>query len=659
MPPERKRRAQSFFGLHFDFHADDRAGIGAGLTEAAIDAVLARVRPDYVQCDCKGHWGLASYPTRVGTPAPGLAGDPLRTWRAATARRGVALYVHYSGLFDKIACSRGPGWARTRPDGTLDTENASTIGPYARDLLVPQLDEVIKWYAVDGIWVDGDNWAAYSDCSDEGLAAFARASGIQLTRDRVPQAPGDPHWFVFMEFWRERFREYVRGYVTELHRRHPGVQITSNHACSAIMPEAPAIDLDYLSADYYHKNSVNIARLEARVLAGQGRPWDLMPWGHSGPPLGEEGAHSTKSAVQVQQEAAHVIAQGGGIQCYFPQKPDGSLALWQAGLMERLARFCRLRERHCFRSRTVPQVALLHSTFDYYRRTGALFMGVDRFGHWYGELLRVHGALAALLDNQLSVDVLVEKRLEPRLAEYPVVVLPECRFIDPEFRRSLLRHVRAGAALLCLGPDSAAHFADELRLRGLGAPEPAERWLEYGGHLAGLTTNVQAAPLDEGEAPLGRLFAQNDPVGDASAAASVVPCGAGAIAAIHFDLAEPYVHARTAVLRDFTGAAVRRLFPEPLVEVQGSHAVDVVTRRTGEVLRVHLLSTAGPHADPQIHAFDELPPLGPLTVSIRLPSAPARVSLDPQGDELPFVYGAGRLTVTVPRLTVHAIVSVD
>ena len=124
MPPERKRRAQSFFGLHFDFHADDRAGIGAGLTEAAIDAVLARVRPDYVQCDCKGHWGLASYPTRVGTPAPGLAGDPLRTWRDATARRGVALYVHYSGLFDKIACSRGSGWARTRPDGTLDTENA-------------------------------------------------------------------------------------------------------------------------------------------------------------------------------------------------------------------------------------------------------------------------------------------------------------------------------------------------------------------------------------------------------------------------------------------------------------------------------------------------------------------------------------------------------
>ena len=107
------------------------------------------------------------------------------------------------------------------------------------------------------------------------------------------------------------------------------------------------------------------------------------------------------------------------------------------------------------------------------------------------------------------------------------------------------------------------------------------------------------------------------------------------------------------MLRDFTGAVVRRLFPEPLVEVQGSHAVDVVARRMGGVLKVHLLSTAGPHGDPQIDAFDELPPLGPLTVSIRLPSAPARVSLDPQGDELPFAYGAGRLTVTVPRLIGH------
>ena len=114
-------------------------------------------------------------------------------------------------------------------------------------------------------------------------------------------------------------------------------------------------------------------------------------------------------------------------------------------------------------------------------------------------------------------------------------------------------------------------------------------------------------------------------------------------------MAEPYLRARTAVLRDFAGAVARRLFPEPLVEMQGSRAVDVVARRLGGVLKVHLLSTAGAHADPQIHTFDELPTLGPLTVSIRLPEEPAGVTLEPEGGELPAAYDAGRVTVTVPK----------
>lgn len=28
--------------------------------------MLREVKPDYVQCDCKGHPGVAGYPTKVG-----------------------------------------------------------------------------------------------------------------------------------------------------------------------------------------------------------------------------------------------------------------------------------------------------------------------------------------------------------------------------------------------------------------------------------------------------------------------------------------------------------------------------------------------------------------------------------------------------------------
>lgn len=96
--------ADEFFGLHFDFHARpiDR-GIGQHTTRAMIEAIIDAARPDFTQIDCKGHFGIASYPTHVGYPAPEIVGDPLRMWREVTAERGVALYMHFSGVADDEA----------------------------------------------------------------------------------------------------------------------------------------------------------------------------------------------------------------------------------------------------------------------------------------------------------------------------------------------------------------------------------------------------------------------------------------------------------------------------------------------------------------------------------------------------------------------------
>jgi hypothetical protein len=99
-PPERLKRADSFLGIHFDFHAGpDCTEIGKNTTPEMIENIIRLVQPDYLQIDCKGHRGLSSYPTRVGIQAPGFVGDPLRLWRQVTAERGVSLYVHYSGVW--------------------------------------------------------------------------------------------------------------------------------------------------------------------------------------------------------------------------------------------------------------------------------------------------------------------------------------------------------------------------------------------------------------------------------------------------------------------------------------------------------------------------------------------------------------------------------
>ena len=170
-----------FFGMHFDFHANSSDGqIGRNLSEQSLDSLLTAIKPDFIQIDCKGHPGVASYPSKVAnaTTAPNFARDPLAFYRAVTRKHGVGLYVHYSGIFDEAALKKHPNWGVVKADGSLDKAYTSVYGPYADSLLIPQLKEVAD-YGVDGVWIDGDCWATVPDYSPAALARFQAETGIQ------------------------------------------------------------------------------------------------------------------------------------------------------------------------------------------------------------------------------------------------------------------------------------------------------------------------------------------------------------------------------------------------------------------------------------------------------------------------------------------------
>ena len=59
-----KKRKDCFFGLHFDFHAQPKYGTqGVNLKEEDIRELCRIIKPDFIQIDCKGHPGWASYPS--------------------------------------------------------------------------------------------------------------------------------------------------------------------------------------------------------------------------------------------------------------------------------------------------------------------------------------------------------------------------------------------------------------------------------------------------------------------------------------------------------------------------------------------------------------------------------------------------------------------
>ena len=78
-------RKNGFLGVHFDFHASrDNRHIGKSFTEKTVQDVIDMLHPDYIQCDTKGAYGIASYPTRLENRAPEIDKDILKIWRKVT-----------------------------------------------------------------------------------------------------------------------------------------------------------------------------------------------------------------------------------------------------------------------------------------------------------------------------------------------------------------------------------------------------------------------------------------------------------------------------------------------------------------------------------------------------------------------------------------------
>ncbi len=448
--PPRMRRADAFLGIHFDFHAGkDCVQVGQRTTPEMVELVIDKVHPDYIQIDCKGHAGYSSYPTKVGNPAPGFVGDPLRIWRDATGRRGVSLFMHYSGVWDSRAVEVHPEWAAVDGGGKPNDKATSVFGPYVDTLMIPQLRELAGDYGVDGVWVDGDCWATTPDYGEKAVGEFCKQTGAQS----APRKAGEPYWNEWLDFNREGFRRYVRHYVDELKASHPDFQVISNWAFSDHMPEAVSANVAGLSGDFSPDDSVNSARFAGRCLENQGVPWDLMSWSFS------RKTGKQKPAVQLMQEAAIVLAMGGGYQAYFKQDRDGALRNpAEMDVMAEVARFCRARQAFCPHSVSVPQIALLYSTAGHYRHSSSLF-------HWSGSrgVTVLRQALAPILQNHYGVQVVSEHHLKGKMSEWPLIVVPGWEYLEPDFRDQLAAYAASGGRLLLIGAGPAKLFEAELK----------------------------------------------------------------------------------------------------------------------------------------------------------------------------------------------------
>lgn len=645
--PERLRRSESFFGLHFDFHAratDEQ--VGETLTEAMLDSLLTIVQPDYIQVDCKGHPGIASYASKVSATVGSFEKDPLNLIREVTARHGVALYVHYSGVIDRYIADKHPEWASLSAEGQPnDRGGLSTYSPYVDQILIPQMKELSEVYDLDGAWIDGECWGLQPDYSEHMRQAW------QTEHDGTLPKPEDENYQAFLEFNRQGFLKYLQHYLDEVHAFDPAFQMTSNWSYSSFMPEPVNTPVDYLSGDLTPSNAVYRASFESRCLAPQGKPWDIMAWSFA---WGRELGNSTKTALQLQQEAAQVLSMGGGFQVYFKQNRDASFQPWTFSIMDEVAEFCREREEFTHKAQPVPQIALLYSN------AGYKHISPNVYSPWSGELNPLQGILYALLDGQHSVEILRENHLSGKMEQYPLIVVPEWEYLEPAFRDELVNYTQKGGKLLVIGAQAVKLFEDELAVDFDGEVIDQQRQLGYKGHLAGLRTHFQLVKARSNTETLGQLYTlMDDRFPDDHTFASVNKLGEGMIGAVYADLGNVYNERKTTVYRDFLQGIVSRLFPDQMVEVGGSQKVQVAVNEKDDQLLINLVNTSGDHANEKVYVYDEIPKIGPLQVSARIKKKPAKVTLQPESQPVDFSYEDGVLHFQVPELYVHTIAIIE
>ena len=640
--PVRLDRAHSFFGIHFDFHADaDCKEIGKRVNTEMVNEVIDKIKPDFIQIDCKGHPGYSSYPTKTGNPAPGFVGDPLKIWREATASKGVALYMHYSGILDARAIQLHPSWAAINAEGKSYTQNTSVFSPYSDSLMIPQFKELCSVYGVDGIWIDGDCWACPIDFSEAAKKEFTRRTGIV----KIPVKPADPHWQDYLNFNRQSFLQYVNHYVNELHQFNPKFQIASNWAFSTFMPEPVSVPVDFISGDFSHANSVNSARFEGRFIRNQRKPWDLMAWGFSY----QNSTMSVKSATQIKQELASVMSLGGGVQVYMRQQRDGSVYRWTLPILAEVSRFVRASQPWCQYAKSVPQIGLILPADVLNDRTNKPFSVSDY------HLTPTKGILQNLLSSQNVVDVVAEHQLE-NISKYPLLIYPEWDSISTVFRQKLLKYVSSGGKLLLIGPKSAALFKDELNVTFKRNPELKTNGLEYENILADVHSLSQPIVPGANTRLFGRYFLSWDMETPSETAATITNYGKGKIGALYLNMGEVCLSRNVPVIRYFLNSLVRELFPDPIVEVKGSQYVDVTINKVNDQLVINLVNTAGPHDNEKILVYDEIPPVENLRISVRYPAKPKQVMLQPSNKQLAYKYENGKIYCKVEKLDIYEMI---
>jgi len=650
-----------YLGLHVDFHAGPNdTELGAGADPDVLAEQLKRMDVDFVQIDTKGGGGYTSYFAKspAAQVCPMLKADLVKAWRKATRNVGVPLHAHWIAMGDEGANKRHPDWRRVDAQGREDEKRLCYRSPFVDEYMIPQLLELVGDWELDGVWIDGQAWLMEACWCGRCVDAWKASGEISPP----PIAPDDAAWSRWMLFHRRGFDDYVNHYCDALHARFPHCRVCDNWSLTLSQPGQPSLNVDFISSDDAASFGVDNIRLEARFTSTRGLPWDFMQWlFYAGKVMHDPTIpQAVRPLEQIKQEAAYVLALGGGHQIYEQPTPkrDGGLIDWRVDRIAAFHQWCRQRGEICRGAEPWEDMVVLNSEhhFERHAKWSNLLWSFDQNA--------LRGAVSACVAQHRGVDILDEWALRPRLNRFGLLVIPEQEDVSDDLVARTKAWVQGGGRLLLSGAGMPEKWGADFLGVDPGGLAGKASWHVPVGDQARVPVWSETWRLAElrGAKALG-LLSRSDELERGLTphpAATIHTVGQGAVAWIPCDGFAFFERTRYALLRQFLGSVIRALGGPQPVHLDAPLAIEPILRRQVDRRIIHLINrSSGWSTGPNDFSVESIPPAGPVTIEIKMPTRPIEVKTAWEGGKISWTWADSIVHITLDHVRIHEAVVID
>lgn len=659
-----------FRHIHLDFHTSPHIpGVGEKFDKKQWQEALKVGHVDSINLFAKCHHGWSYHETKVGRMHPHLNFDLLRAQYDATKEIGINAAVYISAGLDEVMAEEHPEWREIGKEGAyigwtgpITNAGFKTLcfnTPYM-EYLLEQTREVVELFPeCDGIWSD---IILQSECCCKWCREYMDEHGLVLEKDEDRKACAQG---ALNRYYKE-FSNAVWDIVPSMPIFHNSGHVSKNRR--DLLQWFTHLELESLPTggwgyDHYPMSAkyAKTTGLDFLGMTGKFHTW----WGEFG---------GFKHPNALRYECGQMLAFGSKCCVGDQLHPGGEMDMSTYGLIGKAYKEVREKEPWCDNVENIADIAILSSEAEAENKdpdTGA------------GRLLLECQFLFDIIDRHTAFD------------KYKMLILPDVIEVDEDLKSKLHAFLAKGGKLLVTGKSGVAKggngFAVDTGAEYIGESPHQPDYLEGGSALAPSYVNtplVMQLRSQQVKPITGEVIAhirnpyfnrtwrhfcshQHAPAADLSEYPGAIR--KGNILYLAHPIFSIYNAVGGVAYKEYIANAVNMLLADDksMHTNLPSPASASVTHQPEEKRYIlHLLyanimarganTVLSPESyvigSSRVEVIEELLPLRDIKASVKLPVDVKKVTLEPQGKEIPFKQTENGAEIEVDEFTCHQMV---